>query len=139
MRSHGKNKKGITLVELIIAAAIAGIVIAASTAVLLTGVKTYNMNYNSTVGQQNLRSAMMGITKQVRSPANTVAVTAAKELTINGQAFTVSSGTLKCGSQVYANNIASIYAGYTDATHTVIQVDLASPDGNTLSTQIGLP
>jgi prepilin-type N-terminal cleavage/methylation domain-containing protein len=139
MKLFRKNKKGITLIELIIAAAIAGIVIAASTAVLLTGVKTYNMNYNSTVGQQNLRSAMMSITKQVRNPANTVAVTDAKALTVNGQAFTVSSGTLKCGTQVYAYNIASIYADYTDATHTVIHVDLASPDGNTLSTQIALP
>jgi len=139
MRIIRKNKRGITLIELIIAAAITGIVIAATTAILLAGVKTYNTNYNSTVSQQNLRSAMMKITKQVRSPANSVTITGTKVLTVNGQNFTISSGNLSYNGQVYASTISSIYADYTDSSHTVIQVDLSTPDGNTLSTQIGLP
>lgn len=138
MMKFTKNRKGMTLIELVIAAAIVGAIMMASITVLMTSIKTYNTNFNNTVGQQNLRSAMMTITKQVRNPNSTSAVTGSNVLTVNGKNFTVSSGSLQYNGQIYASNIASIKAGYTDASQTVIQVDLTASDGSTLSTQISL-
>jgi prepilin-type N-terminal cleavage/methylation domain-containing protein len=138
MKRIAKGNRGITLVELLIAAAILAVVVSAAFTILLTSMKTYNMNFDSTVSQQNLRTAMMKITKEARNPANTVAITGTKVLTVNGKDYTASSGDLLYNGQAVAHNIASIRADYTDAGHSVIQVDLTATDGNTLSTQISL-
>jgi prepilin-type N-terminal cleavage/methylation domain-containing protein len=138
MMAKLKNRKGVTLVELLVALAILSLVAAGTITVLSSGLKTYTLNFNSTVGQQNLRAAMIKISKQARDPANTVAISSPKALTLNGKKFTVSSGVLMCNGVAYANNIASISADYTDATKKVIQVDLTSADGGTLSTKISL-
>jgi prepilin-type N-terminal cleavage/methylation domain-containing protein len=138
MKRIAKGNRGITLVELLIAAAILAVVVSAAFTILLTSMKTYNMNFDSTVSQQNLRTAMMKITKEARNPANTVTITGTKVLTVNGKDYTASSGDLLYNGQAVAHNIASIRADYTDAGHSVIQVDLTATDGNTLSTQISL-
>lgn len=138
MTPDGKKNRGVTLVELIIAMAIVAVIIAASTATLLTGIKTYNRNFNDTVGQQNLRVAMMDISKQVRNNSGAAAVTGTGTLTVNGKNYAVSAGNLTYNGQTLAQNIASVRASYTDAGHSVIQIDLTSADGNTLSTQISL-
>lgn len=131
------NKKGITLVELLLAMAILGVVVAVTFTVLTAGIKTYNLNYKSTVGQQELRSAMIKITKQVRNAASgSVAITGTKVLTVSSKDFTVSSGSLLYDGKTLAQNMASISADYTDTGHKTIQVDLTTSDGNTLSTQI---
>jgi type II secretory pathway pseudopilin PulG len=132
------GRKGITLIEVIIAAGISAIVLTAAIMVLTTGIKTYNLEFNSTVDQQGLRSAMITISKQVRSPSNTVAITGTKVLTVNSKNFSVSSGSLVYDSKIIAKNISAVSADYTDTTHKVIQVDLTSAGGNTLSAQIQL-
>lgn len=132
------DKKGITLIELVIAAGICVIVMAAVYTLFTTSLKTYNAEYNGTVDQQNLRTAMMIITKDVRNPNNTVTV-ASNVLTVKRGAnaaysYTVSSGKLMYGTAVVAYNIASVKAGVVSGS--IIQVDLTSAGGNTLSTQI---
>ena len=137
MKRYWKNNKGVTLVELMLAAIIAGVVITAAFTIMSTSLKTYNMNYNSTVDQQNLRSAMITVTKKVRNAApGAVTITGTKVLTVGGNNFSTSSGQLMYNGQALANNISTANADYTDATHKVVQVDLTSIGGNTLSTQI---
>jgi prepilin-type N-terminal cleavage/methylation domain-containing protein len=137
MKAIIRNKKGMTLIELLLALAIVSVVMAAAFTILATGMKTYNIDKNSSIGQGSLRGAMITITKTVRkAPAGAASITGIKVLTVSSKSFTIDSGNLKYGGVVIANNIASIYADYTDATHTVIQVDLTSTDGNTLSTQV---
>jgi prepilin-type N-terminal cleavage/methylation domain-containing protein len=138
MRKTAGKTRGVTLVELIVAMAIVAVVVAASSSALMAGIKTYRMNVDSTVGQQSLRAAMMKISKQARDPGNAVAVTGSNALSVNGKSFTVASGNLLYDGKLYASHIASIRASYADASHRVIQIDLVSTDGNTLSTQISL-
>lgn len=129
------GKRGITLIEVVIAAGLCAIVIAAAATVLTTGIKTYNLEFNSTVDQQSLRSAMITISKQMRNPSNTVAISGTNVLTVNSKNYTVSSDSLIYDGKTVAKNITAISADYTDSTHKVIQVDLTSTGGNTLSTQ----
>lgn len=138
MKRTAKNIKGITLVELLVGAAILSIIAAAAFTVLLTSMKAYNMNFDSAVSQQNLRAAMMRITKEARNPNNTVTITGTKVLTVNGKDFSASSGDLLWGGDTVAHSIASIHADYTDAARAAIQVDLTATDGNTLSTRVSL-
>jgi hypothetical protein len=102
------------------------------------GLNTYNRNFSTTIGQQNLRQAMMKITKNVRNNASTVSITGTNVLTVGGKNYTVSSGSLTYNGQSLAQSMTSIAANYTDSSHTIVQVDLTSSDGNTLSTQISL-
>lgn len=139
MMNKSKSKKGVTLIELIVAMAIVAIIIASSSAAIVMGVKTFNRNFNTTIGQENLRQAMMKITKNVRNNASTVSITGTNVLTVGGKNYTVTSGSLTYNGQSLAQNITSIVANYTDtAKKTVVQIDLTSADGNTLSTQISL-
>lgn len=137
MKRMGNNKKGVTLIELIVVCAIAVIIISAASAVMVTGIKSYNANVTSTVSQQNLRTAMTKVTKLVRNaPAGAVSITGSKVLTVSAKNFTVSGGMLMHGGAVIAENISAIQADYKDASHKTIQVDLTAKDGTKLSTQI---
>jgi prepilin-type N-terminal cleavage/methylation domain-containing protein len=138
MMKKEKSRKGVTLIELIVAMAIVAIIIASSSAAIVMGLKTYNRNFSTTIGQQNLRQAMMKITKNVRNNASTVSITGTNVLTVGGKNYTVSSGSLTYNGQSLAQSMTSIAANYTDSSHTIVQVDLTSSDGNTLSTQISL-
>lgn len=137
MANRDNRKKGMTLIELIIAMGLVAVIVAASFTVISTYSKTFTTGVTSSINMENLRSAMIQITKKVRNAgAGTVTITGTKVLTISSTNFSVSSGSLNYGSTVLAKNISSINADYTDSTHTGIQVDLTSSDGNTLSAQI---
>jgi prepilin-type N-terminal cleavage/methylation domain-containing protein len=133
-----KNNKGVTLIELLVAMAVLSLLAMGIITVLSSGLKTYSVNMESTQGQQSMRQAMIQVTKLVRDPAKTASVSSGK-LYVNGTVLSVASGKLKWGSVVFAGeNIASIAAAYADVDKKVIQVDLKSTDGGTLSTKISL-
>lgn len=133
-----KNRKGITLVELVVAMAILSVIIAASVTVMVTGIKTYNKNLTDTMSQQNLRSAMVKVTRQVRNaPSGAVSVNGSKVLSVSSVSFTVASGKLLYGTTELASGMSSIKAAYVAGTsNKVVQVDLTAQDGTELSTQI---
>ena len=138
MKTRLQDKRGLTLMELLLAVTITVVILGTIYTVLITGIKTYNSDYSRTLGQQNLRIAMIKVTKQVRNAASgTVSITGAKVLTVSSKNFSVTSGNLLYGSAVFSSNISAISADYVAGTSSkVIQVDLTSADGNTLSTQI---
>lgn len=135
MKTRRMNNRGVTLVELIVAMAVAGVVIAAAYMILTSGIRTYNASLKSAAGQQNLRAAMMKISRDVRN-AKSMPTVSGGVLTVDGNSYEASSGELKHGGTVYAVNISSVTASYTDASKTVVQIELRSADGITLSTQI---
>lgn len=135
MKLRTSDKRGVTLVELMIAAAIAGVIIVTAAMVLSMGWKTFNMNYKSTLGQQSMREAMAKITKLVRNPDNDVAIDS-NGFMVNEKYFTVSDNNLYYGGNLYQDHIKAITVSYVGGGNIVVQVDLTADDDNTLSTQI---
>lgn len=129
------NRRGLTLIELVVTLAIAGVVMAAAATILVSGVRTYNLNLKSTQSQQSLRTAMMRITKEVRGAGKVEA--AGGTLTLDGNAFTVSGDMLRYKGNGYADNIKAIRAELKDG-NTVVEIVLTASDNNTLTTQINI-
>ena len=129
------NRKGITLVELLLALGILVIITAAAYGVLTTGVKTYNANIKLSTSQSALRIAMMHISRQERK-ATTVTVGASTlTLAIGGvnHSYSVSGNQLLYDSTAIATDIKAISSSISGK---VVTVTLTATDGTTLSTQM---
>jgi prepilin-type N-terminal cleavage/methylation domain-containing protein len=64
------DKKGLTLVELIIAMSLLAVIITMGFSVYITGVKAFNQNASTVDNQSNVRYAMSYITRQLRKAAD---------------------------------------------------------------------
>ncbi|NNU75974.1 PilW family protein [Clostridium estertheticum] len=71
-----KDKRGFTLIELIIVVALLGIVITMGFSVLSFGYKSFNSQTDTTDNQSNVRYAISDITKQIRcaDPTKTIVI-----------------------------------------------------------------
>lgn len=137
MMKRYKNNKGVTLVELLVAVAVLSLLAIGTITVMSTGFDIYSDNMKSAQVQPSMRLAMIQITKLVRNPANDSTVEG-EVLKVNGEAVKVDGPQLKWGSVVLAEDILfTIKAAYAD--NGVIQVDLVSTDGGTMSTKISKP
>jgi prepilin-type N-terminal cleavage/methylation domain-containing protein len=132
------SRKGLTLIELLVALGILAVVIAATYTVLTTGFNTYNMNLESSVSQSSARTAMITLTRQAHAtPRAQVSVNGAQnELTLDGAVYKASGGSLYRGSAAIVQNISSLSVSI-DAAH-MLSITVTASDGSTLRTQIYL-
>ena len=117
--------------------AILAIVGASVYTALTLGYKTYNINMDSTSDQQNLRSATLHISKQVRNATGSNVSVSSGSLTVNGKTYTIdnTAKTLKYNGAILAYNIGS----FTPAiSGNLLTVTLTSVGGITVSTQLAL-
>ena len=71
-----KDKRGFTLIELIIVIALLGVVIMMGFSILSFGYKSFNSQTDTTDNQSNVRYAMSDISKRIRSadPSKTISI-----------------------------------------------------------------
>jgi prepilin-type N-terminal cleavage/methylation domain-containing protein len=128
------NKKGITLLELIIAVGLVAIIAGAAYTVLLTGVRTFNRNIDSTNAQSGLRTAMMKITKLEHSAGNVSATASSVTFTLSSgtHVITASGNQLKDNGNVIAQNVTAMS---TTTSGKMLTVTLTGDNSATLTTQ----
>ncbi len=136
MKTH-MNHKGVTLLELIIAIGLVAIIAGAGYTVLLTGVKTFNTNVDSSTSQSGLRTAMMQITRNAKKATAVPAAGTSLTLTIGGaaHAYTTFDGDLYYDGSLAAQGIESMSAVF-NSTSKILTVTLTASDGNKLSSQM---
>ena len=113
------NKKGITLIELVIAIGILSMVVALGYSLYLTGVRGFLREATSVDNQFKVRHASTMIGRQIRR-ADTVAINAGKlKLTYpNGSSleYQLQGGAIMEGSNILAKGINSFTVGITGNT-----------------------
>ena len=137
------NKKGITLMELIIAIGLVAVISVAAYSVLSTGIRLSNHNVTSFKSQSGMRTAMMQMAKQIKNAdAGSIDATAPGLLrytnSTGAHSFQVINGELKQdmhtgNDKTIAYDIQSLQASYANDTVTIT---LTGTDGSTLSTQV---
>ncbi len=129
-----RSQKGVTLIELILAVGLVAIIAGVAYTVLLTGVRTFNRNIESTNAQSGLRTAMMKITKLEHSAANVSATASSVTFTLSSgtHVITASGNQLKDNGNIIAQNVTALS---TTTSGKMLTVTLTSDNGATLTTQ----
>ncbi len=133
MRNYRLNRKGVTLVELLIAVGLLAVVITGAYSLLTLGIKSYNQHTESSVSQTALREAALHLSKVVKNAPDGSVSTDGATVTADGGVYRVSGGALYYGSSLVARNITSLTATLTD---TILTVTLTADDGQTLETSL---
>lgn len=134
-----KNRRGVTLIELLVALGLVSIVLAAVYNIMLTGMKTYNLSFAQAQNQGVLRAAMLSLSTSMRS-ADTVSVSGTS-LIIGDETVKLQSNTLiATKSSGVTRTIASGISTFTlTSDGTMITITLQTVQGastNTLKSQV---
>lgn len=97
-----EQKKGFTIIELTIAIAILGIIMAATTSIFVTGMKNYQFNFQKSTFQKELNFTIDSISNDVKS---------GHSIPASHDVFTTSSNTLIVALPAIDENNNFIYTG----------------------------
>ena len=132
-----KNKRGFTLIEVLVAIGLVVMVAALMYTFVGQGLSLYTMETETAEEQTNLRQALSEITNRVRlADASEVAVTDGG-LTVGSTAYAYSSAQ-KCilrDGDTFANNIAGFTATLNDS---LLEISVTSTAGTVVSTSLFL-
>lgn len=138
-----RNRNGITLIELILAAAIVSVVAMAIYTIMVTGVRVYNKDVTYHTDQSALRQSMMKIEKEVRKASSATA--SATQVILNysnptaTKSYWVSAGNLNFGTAsattLVATDISAVSSAY-DSSTKMLTILLTAKDGTTLSSRM---
>lgn len=151
MRRHLTNQRGFTLTELLVSAAIIGVVMAGVFVLQRGGQQAYLFGSNRVETQQNARVALELMTRELRSAAAVTAIPGPTSITFQSKddatppvshtiQYSLSGGTL---SRVYDGNSTPLIAGvdalqmtyckvFNTATATCTQAAAAAADVNVI-------
>ncbi len=133
MRNERANRKGVTLVELIIAVGLLAVVVTGAYSLLTLGIKSYNLHTESSVSQTALRESALHLSKVVKNAPDGSVSTDGTTVTADGTVYRVSGGALYYGSSLVTRNISSLAATLTG---NILTVTLTADDGQTLETSL---
>lgn len=133
MRNDRTNRKGVTLVELIIAVGLLAVVSAGAYSLLTLGIRSYNLHTESSVSQTALRESALHLSKVVKNAPNGSVSTDGTTVTADSAVYSVSDGTLYYGGSLVSRHISSLTA---TLTNNILTVTLTAEDGQTLETSL---
>lgn len=138
-----KNKKGITLIELIISLAIIALVFALITPLFLTGVEYSTIVTGFVQDQTNLRKIMTDISREIRdAEADQVVLVSASEIIVGNSTYKYNAETKEISKFFVDTNTSVIVCSRVEfflvsKTDDVIQIEVrAEGDESTIVTKV---
>lgn len=106
-----RKNKGFTLIELIVALSIFGLIIPATMNIFLSGIEGQRKSYAIQIAQENIRYALESMSKEIRmsrikdtSTINTLNITAYKSTGVEDVTYSLSSGKIMRNGQAITSS-----------------------------------
>lgn len=130
------NRKGLTLIELVVAIGIFVIIGGAITVFLMQGLTLYGTELNANTDEGNLRNGMTHIISSLRRTADDADITVGTgTLTVDGNTYALSGGNLTYNGSIL---IKGVSAFTVTKTNNVIDIYIRTAAGKTLENSYAL-
>ena len=130
-----KNRKGFTLVELIIVISLVAVAALLMYTFFGQGLKLYTYESNSADQQMNIRIVLSDITNNARLTDPDTITYSSGTLNIGSYAYTLNSGNIKRNGTVLANGISAFNVNVNSG---ILGITIVNTAGTSLSTSISL-
>lgn len=130
-----KNKKGFTLVEVIVVVALIAVVAMLMYSFFGQGLKVFSYESDSADKQMNLREVVSDITSRIRLTDSSSISYSSGTLTIGSYSYTLSNGQIKRNGAAISSGISSFNVSMDT---TIVNITIVNTAGTSISTSVSL-
>lgn len=134
-KKASNNKKGFTLVEVMVSIAIFAIIGSIISIFIFQGFSLYRSELDSNEDESNIRSAVTSIVNTMRKTTSDQISVELNTLNVNGKSYSFDGSNLLLNGNIWISNI-SVFSVTSDMQ--VVNLSVTSEDGRTINTSYAL-
>jgi prepilin-type N-terminal cleavage/methylation domain-containing protein len=135
MKKHLKNKKGFTLVELLITIAIFIVIGGIASVFIFQGFNFYRDELSANVDESSVRNGMTQIVNTLHKTTSDKISVSSNQLTVNGKVYSKSGSNITYDGKTVIKNISGF--SVTNSSNT-IEISITTSEGRTIRTSFAL-